>query len=260
MSCGVISAAMFYRTPRTVGAARSGLTALVGFFCINCATYTNIKTARALDPGTFQFNASAGVQRAGSTRSYTPSGEIGGRYGVASGFDIGLTVTTFAVEANATIQLVRSRSFDVALAPAASIGLTANFDDEHVTIAMAKLPLLVGFNFGARSEHQIVLGPTVIGQWDDARGNLLSDGIAPGQYHALLLGSTAAVSIAVTDRFRILPLVGVFVPVWGTGIPTMGAITPQMVLNPDSSGKTPIVFQLALGVSFGNDGRGILSR
>src|ERR1700687_2123560 len=96
---GVIATAMFYRMPHTPGAARIGLTVLLGLVCANCATYTNIKTARALDPGTFQFNAAAGAHRAGSTRSYTPSGEIGARYGVASGFDIGLTVTTFAVEA-----------------------------------------------------------------------------------------------------------------------------------------------------------------
>jgi hypothetical protein len=214
-----------------------------------------MKTARALDPGTFQVNAAVGAQRAGSTRSFAPSGEIGARYGVASGFDIGLTLTTFAVEANATIQLVRSRNFDLALAPAASTGFTSNFDDEHVNITTAKLPLLIGFNFGARKQHQIVLGPTIIGQWDDASGNLLSDGIKPGQYHALLLGSTAAVSIAVTDWFRVLPLVGAFVPVGGTGIPSMGGITPQMVLIPDASGKRPIILQFGLGVSFGNEGR-----
>ncbi|HKD38668.1 MAG TPA: hypothetical protein VKB87_00110 [Myxococcaceae bacterium] len=233
---------------------RIALSILVGVACAKCATYTNIKTARALDPGTFQFNAAVGAQRAGSTRSFVPSGEIGARYGVVRGFDIGLTLTTFTAEANATVQLVRSDDFDLALAPAISRGLTSNFDDEGVTITMAKLPLLIGVNLGNQKQHQIVLGPTAIGQWDDGTGKVM------GSYHALLLGGTAAVSVAVADNFRILPLVAVFVPVSGTGIPSMGAITPQMVLVPDASGNRPVIFQGGLGFSFGNDGRGTPSR
>jgi hypothetical protein len=211
-----------------------------------------MRTARALDPGTVQFNTSAGAYQSTLTSRWMPTSEIGVRFGVAHGVDLGFTLNALTVEGNATIQLVRSQYVDLALAPAFSLGASSNFDDEGVDITTAKLPLLVGINFG---RHQLVLGPTVIAQWDNASGNLSADGIPAGNYHAILLGGTAAVSFSVSKSFRIMPLFGIFVP-FGTGIPSMGATTPQITLLPTSLGNRPLIMQAGLGFSFGADGRG----
>ncbi len=106
-----------------------------------------MKTARAIDPGTSQVTFSGGVVGAnvpyddGSGRVHHPAGpqfELGVRYGIADGFDLGAKVWALGGELNSTISFVRSRYFDLALAP--SIGLVNYNYDTDCNAIRGQLP------------------------------------------------------------------------------------------------------------------------
>ncbi len=228
-----------------------------------------MKTARAIDPGTSQVTFSGGVVGAnvpyddGSGRVHRPAGpqfELGVRYGIADGFDVGAKVWALGGELNSTISLVRSRVFDLALAP--SIGLVSynygtdcdsfgyNCDDAiDVLDLFLKVPLLFGVRFGAQQEHELVFGPEIVPVFvatgDEDTGNSVATS-------GVLLGGVLGVSLKATPWLRVMPEVTVLTPVSGYFVPPD---SEENYIN--SYGRSGSIFyQIGLGFSWGDDGFG----
>ena len=218
-------------------------------------SYSSMRTARAVDPGKWRLDVAPSFVGAPRT-AVAAKADVGIRVGVVDRVDVGLRLQGIGGEGSLTVQPVRSNSVDVAVAPSVGYTITANFDDEETKIAFAKLPVLVGFDFGDASEHQVVLGPTLVGLASDASGNLGSDGLGTGTFTTLLGGGSLGVSFAITSRFRLLPEIDLFTPLAGKGLPVGSAATPQMIESPNVAFGRPFLVQVAVGLSFGNDGRG----
>lgn len=227
-----------------------------------CASFATMKTARAIDPGTSEVMASVGaigasVPRAdgnGNVAQIDPQFEFGVRYGVVPGFDLGAKVWTLGGEVDATISIIRSRYFDLALAP--SLGLISysygtacdQFGNcggttNNVLELFGKVPLLFGLRFGPRGEHEFVFGPEVV-----PIGILSTDYFGYGSSTSgLLVGGLAGVSMRVSPWLRMMPELTVLVP----AVAFAGA-SNQVI---DNYGQPGAVFvQAQLGFAWGNDG------
>lgn len=227
-----------------------------------CPTFTNLKTARAIDQGEFQLTVAPEIIGAaipagngtGSTNFTLPQIEVAGRYGISDGFDIGARLWIAGLELDSTISLLRG-GFDLALAPgvgffgiggsstASTNGSTSSSTASIMEVPIY-IPLLAGLNFGAG--HQFVFGaeaiPTIV-----LLGSSSGASSSSGSAFELFAGGTAGVSFRVTPTFRIMPEVNVFVPVV-TAATSNGNSASAL----GSSGG--IIYQFALGFSFGNDG------
>jgi hypothetical protein len=244
--------------------------ALVAIGCFTgCASFSTMKTARAIDPGTSQVTFSGGVVGAnvpyddGSGRVHHPAGpqfELGVRYGIADGFDLGAKVWALGGELNSTISLVRSSVFDLALAP--SIGIVSynygtdcdqfgyNCDDSvDVLELFAKIPLLFGVRFGPQQEHELVFGPEIVPVFVAAGDENTGASVATS---GALLGGVVGVSFKVSPWLRLMPEVTVLTPISGYFVP------PDSEENYINSFGRPnsVFYQVGLGFSWGDDGFG----
>jgi hypothetical protein len=241
-------------------------------FFSGCASFSTFKTARAIDPGETQVTASGGViadtvpYNDGSGRQHTyadPQFELGVRYGIADGFDLGAKVWSLGAELNSTISIVRSRYFDLALAPSVGVvnysyGIDCdaagyNCDTVNVLELFAKVPLLFGIRFGARQEHEFVFGPEVV-PISALSGDDYGNG---GTSSGVLLGGLLGVSFKVSPWLRIMPEVTVLTPVvhYFDGSDQNGLYGGYGLIN--GYGRSGSLFyQAGLGFSWGGDGFG----
>jgi hypothetical protein len=236
-----------------------------------CASFSTFKTARALDQGQTQvtFSGSAIVDTIpyndGTGRQYVrgdPQFELGVRYGIVDGFDLGVKVWSLGGEINSTISIVRSRYFDLALAP--SVGLVNysydsacdafgdNCNTINVLELFAKVPLLFGVRFGPQQEHELVFGPEVVPitvlTGDDYGNGTSSSG--------LLLGGVLGVSIKTTPWLRIMPELTVLTPVvhYFDGTDSSGVYESGYGLINGYGRAGSVLYQAGLGFSWGGDG------
>jgi hypothetical protein len=239
--------------------ASSCLVVAFGLLLAGCPTFSNLKTARALDEGEFQFTVAPeiGVVSIPSANGVAgnayplPQLELAARYGVTDGFDIGAKVWIAGFELDTTISLLRG-GFDLALAPGVGFfgisGSSSNSDGSNASGGFYEipvyLPLLAGVNFGWG--HQFVFGVEAIPTF--VLANASSDGTsASASSVQLFLGGTVGVSFRIASSFRIMPELNLYVPVFGASSDNPGSISAF-----GNSGV--IIFQGGLGFSFGGDG------
>jgi len=234
-------------------------------FVAGCASFSTMKTARAIDPGTTQVTAAGSV--VGATVPFDdntgrvhhpadPQFELGVRYGIVDGLDLGAKVWSLGGELNSTISLVRSRFFDLALAP--SVGLVnysfgtmcdiyGNCDNTISVLELyAKIPLLFGLRFGRWQEHEFVFGPEVVPitvLTGDDYGNSTSQSGA-------LLGGVLGVSFKCAPWLRIMPEVTILAPV----ATYFGPVDPNTTYINGYGRSGSLFYQAALGFSWGDDG------
>ncbi len=233
---------------------------------LGCASYSSMKEARTVDPGAFRVDVVGGATTArpvsgataflgGSRPSpgdtteqarLTPGLEAQVRYGLAQGFDLGVKTSLSSLELNATVQLVRGKRFDVALAPAVQGALGSNGDDEGWQMALAKLALLGDARFGAFGQHAVVVGPTVAKAWGS--GMSKNSGYA---LDALFAGGTLGVSLEVVRGLRIFPEIAIYTPLMGHGVALPGDVVR---VSPDVGPGRPVLVQIAVGVSANSTG------
>jgi len=236
-----------------------------------CVSMTNLKTARAINPG--QVQATTAVSFIGATNNSATQGNVGqtqteangpdvevmARVGVVKDLDLGLKIGTQGVAIQSTISFLRGpllvstdnlldekSSIDLAFAPsvgfygfyhiAPNVAAPVTIGPKDVSLT---LPLLIGFN--APGGSQFILAPTFIPIYGK---NLVLNGITHPTVFSLLSGGTVGISFRVTEIFRIMPEFGIFYAAgWdltnGTNLPT-GTAT----------------YQANLSLSFGGDGFG----
>jgi hypothetical protein len=230
-----------------------------------CASFSTMKTARAIDPGTSQFsmigsavgttlpnaNNNDGVTRA----EVAPQFEVAWRYGIFDGFDLGAKLTSLGGELNSTISLVRSNGFDLALAPAVGLtGYTYNTCDGcggnvGVWEVYGKLALLFGLRFGPSREHEFVFGPEVVPIGITASDSV-SQNTASGS--TVLVGGVVGVSFKVSPWLRIMPELTVLTPASTFSLPD----SIDVPLYNRFSENNAVFYQAGLGFSWGDDGFG----
>jgi hypothetical protein len=232
-----------------------------------CASFSTMKTARAIDPGTTQVTAAGSLVGAvvpfddGTGRVHRPADpqfELGVRYGIVDGFDLGAKVWSLGGELNSTISLVRSRFLDLALAP--SVGLVSySFGTDcdiygncgnsyNVLELFAKIPLLFGVRFGAWQEHELVFGPEVV-PITVLTGDDYGDGDASS---GALLGGVLGVSFKCAPWLRIMPEITILAPV----AKYFGPADPNATYINGYGRSGSLFYQAALGFSWGDDGFG----
>lgn len=178
-----------------------------------CPSFTTMGTARTIEKGKGQFYVAVGgislqsfeTNTAGETKSIgLPSFELGGRYGVADGVEVGGKVFPVGAELNAKFALIRPETpagLNLSVAPAASIYPFTN-GDNTVMLAWLHLPVLFGVNFGG---SELVITPRL-------SDLILSDG--SNSINTVFAGGSVGMAFKVSDGFRILPEISIAAPVW----------------------------------------------
>lgn len=182
-------------------------------FLAGCPSFTTMGTARTIEKGKGQFYVAVGgislesfeTNSTGQAKSVgLPSFELGGRYGVAEGVEVGGKIFPVGAELNAKFALVRPaepQGLNLSVAPAASLYPFSN-GDNRVLLAWLHLPVLCGLNFGG---SELVVAPRV-------SDLILSDGTS--SINTVFVGGSLGVAFKVSDGFRILPEVSIATPVW----------------------------------------------
>jgi hypothetical protein len=205
--------------------AASACTLLTG-----CPSFATLKTARALDPG--QLQVTEAMEVLGMTApankgigGVRPAAIVAARYGVFEGLDVGFRAEPVGgLSGDTTIQLVRGKVMDLALAPGAGYFLTPGpisfaprtievlANEPVYTIWSTTLPVLVGFNFG--QGHQVVLAPR-------ATVYFVQPGNSGGQPRPggveTFLGGSFGISFKTSHTLRVMPEIDVTAPVSWTG-------------------------------------------
>jgi hypothetical protein len=199
---------------------------------VGCASFSSLRTARALDRGEYSFTVAPGLlvlaQPDQSSYPHTPPTiQLAGRYGLADGFDIGVQVSP-DFELSSTIQLARGSVFDLAVCP--RVGLADYGSGGAVPFYFS---VLGGLNLPG--EAQLVLGPEVI--------PFLS--LQDHKEMGLFVGGTLGLSLKLSRGWRMMPEVGVFYP-------AVGVAVQGDTLGPGSWALSPTThYQFAIGFSYG---------
>jgi len=250
--------------PARVQGSRIWLTAeflfLFAFFppLSGCVSYSLLKDARALDPGAFRLDVAGGgsviVPRSGATPDAPrPSFDVGNandlfafelqaRYGIARGWDIGLKTGLTNLELNSTVQLVRRKAFDVALAPAVQYAFGSNGDDRGWGTYLFKMPMPIDFRFGQGGEHALVFAPTIAKALGSGNGKNSGYNV-----DTLFAGGTVGVSFKL-GPLRLIPEIAIYTPLAGHGVALQGY---AVRISPDVGLGMPVIVQAGLAFSFG---------
>ena len=247
---------------------RAGLAILAALSFAACASFSTMKTARAIDPGTSQFSMigsavgtavpNANQNGDGVTRGAVgPQFELAWRYGIIDGFDLGAKLTSLGGELNSTISFVRTNGFDLALAPA--VGLTGftyddcggclNGNNVGVWEVYGKLALLFGLRFGPHREEEFVFGPEVVPVGFTAVDSAAQTTTSGS---TVLVGGVAGVSFRLSPWLRLMPEVTILTPASSFTLPD----APDVQLFNRFSETNAVFYQLGLGFSWGDDGFG----
>ncbi|MFY2562117.1 hypothetical protein ACN469_31270 [Corallococcus terminator] len=189
-----------------------------GFVGTGCVSVSHVQTADTLGAGKFQFAIEPGVGGAavvgdsdtGSGGIYYPHIDLAARFGVTERVDLGVRFGSSLAELQSKFLLTSPENPDLAISLAPSVmGVFLGSDDDAVgSYVNVAVPLLVGFKTAGGSE--LVLGPRVSAtrisggsSTDSAAVNLLS------------VGASVGYALRVTEGFRLMPEVGVSIPVIG---------------------------------------------
>lgn len=173
-----------------------------------CPSFTTMGTARTMPKGKGQLYFATGAitmadfQRdatTGADSSFTlPSFEVGGRYAVTDGVEVGGKVWPLGAELNGKFALARSPTPDaglnLAIAPAASVYAFSAGSSQAATYAWLHAPLLLGLSVPGGSE--LTIGPRASAMLVRAGGDSLT---------VIWLGGSLGYAWKVGDGFRILP-------------------------------------------------------
>jgi hypothetical protein len=192
--------------------------ALFMAFGTGCVSVSQVQTADTLGSGKFQFGIEPGVGGAavisddvGGGSIYYPHVDLSARYGVSDSVDLGVRFGSSLVELQSKFLLTdpRDPGKAISLAPSVSgVFLGSGDSDSSISYVNVALPLLVGFKTSGGSEF--VLGPRVTGT--RLSGSALEDNAA---VNILSVGASVGYALRVTEGFRLMPEVGVSVPVLG---------------------------------------------
>jgi hypothetical protein len=210
-----------------------------------CPSFTTMGTARTIEKGKGQFYVAVGgvsladFEQDASGESLSvglPSFELGGRYGVADGVEVGGKIFPIGAELNAKIALVRPETpsgLNLSVGPAASV-YPFTTGDETVTLAWLHLPLLVGLNVGG---SELVIAPRI------------SDLIVTGggdSINTVFAGGSLGFAWKVSDGFRILPEISFATPIFYAV--EAGSASGSDTINPQGA-----IVQANIGFLLGGD-------
>jgi len=210
-----------------------------------CPSFTTMGTARTIEQGKGQFYVAVGgisltnfsTDSSGNAESIgLPSFELGGRYGVRDGVEVGGKIFPIGAELNAKFALVRPQEpsgLHVAIAPAISAyPFTAG--DNTVVLAWLHLPVLLGLEVGG---SELTISPRL-------SDLLISNG--PDSVNTLFAGGSIGFAWKVSDGFRILPELSLATPV--AYVVKSGSSTTSDQINPEGA-----IVQFNIGLLLGGD-------
>jgi hypothetical protein len=220
--------------------------AIIGVMLLaGCPSFTTMGTARTIEKGKGQFYVALGgislqdweTDSSGSSNSIgLPSFELGGRYGVADGVEVGGKIFPIGAELNAKVALIRPETpagLNLSVGPAASVYPFTTGGDTF-TMAWLHLPLLVGMNMGG---SELVVAPRI--------SDLIITGGGDG-INTVFAGGSLGFAWKVTDGFRILPEVSISTPIFYAV--KAGSTTASDTLNPQGA-----IVQANVGILLGGD-------
>ena len=151
----------------------------LAFIFTNCASLTGFQTGRTIEEGTGEFMASINVSQSPDfdfdfddttdLRFFFPNVELGGRYGVAERFDMGLRMNTnFNLAIDGKYQILGDQESEVAMS------LGAGFGSFGLFTALWNVQVPLYFSFHPNEKVDIYLTPRYIAQFaaGDISGNL----------------------------------------------------------------------------------------
>lgn len=208
---------------------------LIVLFATSCASSGLLATARTVSPGKNQVAVALEGMAMPTAGRVVPAGNLSGavRFGLADRVDLGLSASLLSLGADVRYQFVRAEVVEFTAGLAASMGYQLLNGGDFIAgqpVASVQVPFFLGFNLGS---HQLIVSPRVIYEhW------LVVGGVVGS--HGLLVGSTVGVSLALSDRFKLLPFVGV----------TKGVIarTVGPMVTPLPANQRDLVFHIGIGV------------
>jgi hypothetical protein len=226
------------------------LAPLVALLATACAPAV-LQTARTNGKGNFQFAVEPGLvgaSAAGST-GVAPTFNLSGRYGVSDSVDLGLRLGTSLYELQGKFLFTDPADTDgvaLALAPSTTVfggGISTGDTKVGGFYWGTRIPLLIGVPVG-RSELTIGprLSPIVFGAGGGAEG---VDGSSTA--FALMAGASVGFAGRAADKFRIMPEVGIDVPLIGGGTASVGGTSTSST----QAFSGAVTFNAGLGLMFG---------
>jgi hypothetical protein len=193
--------------------SRIAMAAVLGLLATGCVSVSHVQTADTLGQGNFQFALEPGAAGVAVLSDQEPSVfphvDLALRYGVLDRLDLGVRFGMSLVELQSKVLLTSPEDPDTAISVAPSfmsmlIQLNQGEDDFRYT--NVALPVLVGFKTAGGSE--LVLGPRVTftrfsSQTVVSNGNIFS------------AGGSVGYAFRVAEGFRVMPEVGILVPLVG---------------------------------------------
>jgi hypothetical protein len=217
-----------------------------------CASLNAAQTANTMGKGGLQLGLEpaaygiSGTNGAGSTTF--PRVDLAVRYGVTDNVDIGGKLGSSLFEINAKFQVTdaKDKGFVVSIAP--SLGgfvIGGGNSDSSSTVGSftIKVPVLLGFGFG--DGNQFVLGPNIqnilVAEGNSGSGSSGGSAVAD----IVGLGLSAGMVFKIGDGFRLMPEVGIMVPIVGVA----GDSSGQSSANVGTAG---FLYQIGLTFLFGS--------
>lgn len=198
--------------------------AIVGLVASGCASFSTLDRARTLDRGRVRITPAVGTigSVAEGGAAFHPRFELAAGYGAEEGVEVFGKAWYAGITGGTKLQVLRSRSessgVDVAFAPAVGWQWSDKLSFE--------LPLLVGINFGERSQVVLAARPSYLG-WFGAGGLA-----RPVSF--VLVGGSIGVWWRLADALALLPEVawtGAAFAEEGMGTLTGGGLGLQLSLG-----------------------------
>lgn len=225
------------------------------WFATGCLSMGTVQTASTLGKGNFQISAEPGAygltlpnsSGPGYSPEVVPHFDVAFRYGVNDRFDIGVRTGWSLIELQAKVLLTDPDAERLAISLAPTLGGT--FGSSQATLTMPatnitafnfSIPVLFGIKHFRANEF--VVGPRI--------NNMLfalRDGTGSAAIYVFGLGGTIGYSFAIGEIFRILPELGLSIPVASSSQVGAAAIA--------GSGLGNFLWQLKVGLMFGRAGK-----
>lgn len=192
----------------------AGAALLLGVAGTGCVSVSHVQTADTLGAGKFQFAIEPGLAGAAvisddtNAGVYYPHVDLAARYGITDRVDLGVRFGSSLVELQSKFLLSDPNNPDMAMSLAPSVMgvfVGSGEDLDSVSYMNLSVPFLVGFKTSGGSEF--VLGPRVT-------GTRLTVG-NEGAINILSAGASVGYALRVTEGFRLMPEVGVSIPLVG---------------------------------------------
>jgi hypothetical protein len=214
-----------------------------------CASLNAAQTANTLGRGGLQLGLEPAVEgfsgNNGEGLAIVPRVDLAVRYGLTDNIDIGGKLGSSLFEINAKFQVTdpNNKALVVSLAPSLG-GFVFGSSGDTVGSFTIKLPLLIGFGFG--DGNQFVFGPNIQNILvEESGGNCNPGNGCHGVVGDVIgLGASVGAAFKVSDGFRLMPEVGIMVPI--IGVASNGS---NSTANVGSSG---FIWQFGLTFLFGS--------